>query len=452
MKLSSVPTASAPRYRAITRRNVAETALWARMSAGQRRAVEVVSQVLPFRTNEYVLEALVDADRLPEDPMFQLTVPQPGMLSAGDFDTVDGALRAGESSEALAAKVGAIRRKLNPHPAGQMSLNVPRLEGRALEGMQHKYAQTLLYFPRQGQTCHAYCTFCFRWAQFVGMEGLKFAARESSDLVRYLGAHPEISDLLITGGDPLVMRTPLLERHLAPVLEADLPGLQNIRFGTKSVAYWPHRFVSDPDADDLLRLFERIIAQGRHVAVMAHYNHPVELSTPIAREAVRRIRNTGAQIRMQSPLIRRVNDDPALWSELWRTGVGLGMVPYYMFVERDTGPRGYFELPLIRAWEIFGEAYAGVSGLARTVRGPSMSATPGKVLIDGVATVAGRRVFCLQLLQAREGGAVRRPFFARFDPQATWFDQLEPAFAEDAEFFARLEAHSAGAPRRLALV
>jgi L-lysine 2,3-aminomutase len=183
---------------------------------------------------------------------------------------------------------------------------------------------------------------------------------------------------------------------------------------------------------------------------MGHYNHPRELSTPVAQAAVRRIRSTGAQVRMQSPLIRRVNDDANAWAELWRTGVNHGAIPYYMFVERDTGPQQYFEVPLVRAWEIFRDAYQQVSGLARTVRGPSMSAFPGKVLVDGVAQVAGERVLALQLLQARNAEWVRQPFFARYDPRATWLDQLEPAFGESRFFFER-----EGTPvsvRRLAVV
>ena len=81
---------------------------------------------------------------------------------------------------------------------------------------------------------------------------------------------------------------------------------------------------------------------------------------------------------MQAPLIRHVNDDADAWATLWQNGVRHGLVPYYMFVERDTGARNYFEVPLVRAYQIFKDAYSKVSGLSRSVRGPSMSAFPGK--------------------------------------------------------------------------
>jgi hypothetical protein len=111
------------------------------------------------------------------------------------------------------------------------------------------------------------------------------------------------------------------------------------------------------------------------------------------------------------------------------------MVPYYMFVSRDTGPKGYFEVPLAESLRIFREAYSQVSGLARTVRGPVMSATPGKVLINGVAKIHNERVFVLSFLQGRDPGWVGRPFFARYDPEAAWLFDLEPAFGAASKFF-----------------
>ena len=156
----------------------------------------------------------------------------------------------------------------------------------------------------------------------------------------------------------MIMRTTVLRRYIEPLLVPELEHVQNIRIGTKALAYWPQRFVSDRDADDCLQLFEQVADAGRHLAVMGHYSHPVELDSSMATEAVRRIRMTGAQIRMQGPLIRHVNDQPSAWASLWTKGVGQGLIPYYMFVERDTGARNYFEVPLVRAYQIFKEAYS----------------------------------------------------------------------------------------------
>ncbi|MEM6290316.1 MAG: lysine 2,3-aminomutase [Myxococcota bacterium] len=444
-------TTEAPRFRALTQKNIQKMPQWDKLAPEIREAIDVVSSVLPFRTNAYVMDELIDWDKVPDDPMYQLTFVQKGMLADADYDKLAQMLRAGAPKSEVTSVANAIRRRLNPHPAGQMTHNVPHLDGRPLPGLQHKYAETVLLFPSQGQTCHAYCTFCFRWAQFVGLSDLKFQVQETTDLQDYLRAHKEVSDVLITGGDPMTMRTKTVSAYIEPLLHPDFDHIRSIRIGTKAVAYWPHRFVSDKDADDLMRLFEKVTAAGKHLAIMGHYNHPRELSTEVAQQAVRRIRSTGANVRMQSPLIRHVNDDPNAWADLWRTGVNLGAIPYYMFVERDTGPKAYFEVPLVRAWEIFHEAYTQVSGLARTVRGPSMSAFPGKVMVDGVAEVAGEKVFCLQFLQGRNADWVRRPFFAKYDPEATWLSQLKPAFGAE-RFFFEDELDAPAAKRHLSVV
>ena len=427
------------RYRPITQQNMARQPFWARLSRDQREALAVVSRVLPFRTNGYVVDELIDWDRVPDDPMFQLTFVQRDMLAAESYQALRERLHQGAPEAEVAALVDRIRRGLKPHPGGQVTHNVPSLDGRPLPGLQHKYDQTVLFFPAPGQTCHAYCTYCFRWAQFVDLPDLKFSARETDDLVAYLEVHREVSDVLITGGDPLIMKASTLRRYLEPLLSDRLSHVRNIRIGTKALSYWPQRLVSDPDADELLRLFEQVVASGRQLALMLHYSHPVELRPSVARQALARARATGAELRFQAPLVRHVNDRAETWAELLDTVVPLGVVPYYMFVERDTGPRNYFEVPLVRAHEIFRDAYRQVSGLARTIRGPSMSAFPGKVRVLGVTEIGApgeeEPCFVLDFLQARSSDWVRRPFFARFDPQATWLDQLRPARGEARFFF-----------------
>ncbi len=408
------------------------------LSQQRRFAIKVVAKVLPFRVNQYLIDELIDWDNIPDDPMFQMTFPQPGMLSEDQFNLIANMILSGAGNERIRQAARRIQAQLNPHPGGQQELNVPRLNGEPLSGIQHKYRETVLFFPRQGQTCHTYCTFCFRWPQFVGVENLQFAATLPRKLHRYLLAHEEVSDLLITGGDPLVMRTQLLAAIVEPLLTPRFSHVQNIRIGTKTLSYWPHRFVSDRDADDLLQLLEKMVQSGKHVALMAHVNHWRELDTPIAREAIGRLRNTGTVIRTQAPLLAHINDNPKIWERMWRQQVRLGMVPYYMFIERHTGPVHYFEVPLARGWKIYRQAINRLSGLSRTARGPSMSAAPGKVEIQGVAKICGRKVFVLRFIQSRCPEWVQRPFFARYDPQATWLDQLRPAF-NSREFFYEAE-------------
>lgn len=424
-------------YRAITRTNIERFPEWTWLPDELREVVRVVGRVLPFRTNPFVTRRLIDWERIPEDPIYQLTFPQRGMLTEEEYASIEELIDDEASADLLDRTVRRIHGRLNPHPAGQVSHNVPILHGHPLEGVQHKYPETVLFFPAQGQTCHAYCSYCFRWPQFLQRPGLRFRARSPQPLIRYLKLQPEVTDLLLTGGDPLVMKTALIERYLAPILDADIDHLRNIRIGTKALSYWPYRFLADPDADDLLRLFERVVESGRSLALMAHICHDRELEPEVVRRAIRRVRSAGVEIRLQAPLIRHVNDSPEVWSGIWRRAVQLGMIPYYMFVERNTGAQEYFAVSLHRAQQIYHEAIRQVSGLARTARGPSMSAFPGKVQILGTAQIGVERVFVLQFLQAREPSWVGRPFFARYDPEARWLDDLKPAFGQRRFFFER---------------
>ncbi|HAR61638.1 MAG TPA: lysine 2,3-aminomutase [Alcanivorax sp.] len=420
------------RFKVFTARQLDKIEQLQRLDDDARFAMRVVANVLPFRVNEYVIEELIDWDKVPDDPIYQLTFPQKGMLAPEHFDKVADAMRGGDKAE-IDAAVAEVREALNPHPAGQMEHNIPEVDGEKIEGIQHKYNETVLFFPSQGQVCHSYCTFCFRWAQFIGDNDLKIATKEAGQLKRYVQAHPEITDILITGGDPLVMKTKNLRAHIEPLLE--LEQIRTIRIGSKALTFWPQRVISDKDADDLLDLFREVQAAGKHLALMAHYNHWRELEPAIAREAIARVRETGAQIRAQGPLLAHINDNADDWARLWQTQVELGIVPYYMFVERDTGARRYFEVPLARAWNIYRDAMKQVSGLARTARGPSMSSHPGKVEIQGVTEVAGEKVFVLRLIQGRNPDWVQRPFFAKYNEDATWLNHLEPAFGEDKFFF-----------------
>lgn len=405
------------------------------LSKEQKFELKVVSSVLPFRVNNYVLENLIDWSKIPADPIYQLTFMQREMLSEDQFNLMADALLCDSTNDEITNIANEIRMELNPHPGGQMTLNIPKLDEKRVAGIQHKYRETVLLFPSSGQTCHSYCTFCFRWAQFVGMTDLKFATEESGRFQEYLANQKDVTDILITGGDPMIMSANNLAVYIEPLLKPEFDHISNIRIGTKSVAYWPYRFISDKDADDILRLFEKVIDAGKHLSIMGHYNHWQELSTEAAQTAIKKIRNTGAQIRTQSPLVKHVNDDPAVWARLWKEQVKHGAIPYYFFIERNTGAKEYFSIPLTRAFKIYSEAYKQVSGLCRTVKGPSMSTLPGKVTVEGITHINGEKVFVLNFLQARNPEWVKNPFFAEYSSTANWLNGLTPAFDEEKFFY-----------------
>lgn len=429
------------KYRSYTLSNFRQIPQMEKLKEKEKFVIEVIGTVLPFKVSNYIIDELIDWENFATDPFFILNFPQKGMLSEDHFQKISLLLRNNTDKATLKKAVDDIRLQLNPNPAGQES-NVPELNGQRLNGIQHKYRETMLFFPSQGQTCHAYCTFCFRWPQFA-LNSFKFAMKEADLMIQYLKAHPEITDVLFTGGDPSVMKTKFFEHYFNAILDADLPHIQTIRIGTKALSYWPYRFTTDDDAEDLMKLFKKVNERGISISLMAHFNHPRAMETQAVKDAIKNLQKAGVQIRSQSPLLNHINNDPSVWATMWREQVNLGIIPYYMFVARNTGAQDYFAVPLADAWKIYQKAYQKVSGICRTVRGPSMSCAPGKIQILGTQKIHGEHVFVLTFLQGRNPDWVGRPFFAKYNPKAIWLDDLEPAFGQDEFFFenANLKLH-----------
>jgi len=390
--------------------------------------IKLAGLVFPFKASPYFVDELIDWDceNVKEDPFYKLVFPTLDMLISKHREML---VKAHEEEDPanLIKVVADIREDLNPHPAGQKELNAPKEE--TLTGVQHKYSETVLVFPAAAQTCHAYCTYCFRWAQFIGDDELRFAQKEANSLYEYLAQHKEVSDMLMTGGDPMIMKTKSLAQYLEPLCDPDfLPHIKNLRIGTRSLSFWPQRYTTDADADELIELLRRVREEGgRHVAIMAHLGHDRELSTQKFKEAVDRIQTEAfATIRSQSPIMRGINDDAEVWANKWRKEVQMGIIPYYMFMARDTGAQHYFDVPMVKAQRLYSDALRNCSGLIRTARGPSMSCTPGKVEVTGVEEIMGHKAFVLRFLQCRDESWIGRPFFAKYDEKAVWFDDLEP--------------------------
>jgi L-lysine 2,3-aminomutase len=415
--------------------NFREIPQLAKLSKKQKYEIEVASKVIPFKTNNYVVNNLIRWSNYKNDPLFLLNFPTRDLLSNENFEKIDFLIKREADRTELNRTIHEIWLQLNPHPGDQLKYNVPELNKIKLKGIQHKYNETILFFPAQGQTCHAYCTFCFRWPQFTNRPELRFAMNQPDLLIKYLKKNKQITDILITGGDPMIMTAKQLGKYIDAILDADLSHLTTIRIGSKALSYWPYRFISDPDSRDILNIFRKIIKSGRHLAFMANFSHPVELSTEAVRLAIRNIISTGAQIRSQSPILNNINAKADIWNKLWKEQVKLGIIPYYMFMPRDTGAQHYFAVPLVKAWEIFKDAYANTSGLCRTVRGPIMSASPGKIQITGVTEIFDEKLIVLLFLQARDTKWTRKPFLAKYNEKALWLNDLKPAFGKKEFFF-----------------
>lgn len=394
-----------------------------------KRDIEIVAKVIPFKTNNYVVDYLIDWENYENDPMYILNFPNRNMLMQNQFEEVKWGVEKGLSERELYKIINKIRLDLNPHPAQQIT-NVPEYKGEKLNGAQHKYKDIVLFFPTQGQSCHAHCTFCFRWPQFTKELDLQFSMREIDKLIGYIREHEYIHEILFTGGDPMIMSPTTLKSYIQRVLNAKLENLESIRFGTKSLSYWPFTFLPafNEEADEMLDLFKLIVDSGIHLSIMAHFNHHVELDNEVVQEAMHNIRATGAQIRTQAPILNHINNDSRVWTEMWKKQVNLGLVPYYMFVERETGPYKYFQIPLSEAYSIYTEAARNTGSLAKTVTGPVMSAAKGKVQVLGILEnpLNGKKQFMLQYVRHRDYTQTFKPFFMEYNKNATWVDQLKP--------------------------
>lgn len=420
------PESAAPRtversFRAVTTADLDELTARAGIAAEQRLRIRAIAEVLGFGTTGYVVEELIDWADAPDDPIYRLVFPNEDMLPATDVTRIADLLR----RQAPAARVEDAAQRVRTRLATD---DGSRYGQEVLPGVHRIYHDTVVIFPAPEPAGNAFGATCLTGEFLAGGPGRAVAADDVHRLADYLIAHPEVTGVQLAGSDPLAMGAPALRRLVEPLLA--LEQLESIQIDSSALACWPYRFLTDPDADDTLWLFEQITASGKALTLMASFSHPRELRPTPVGEAVGRIRGTGTVIRTRGPLIGSVNDSADIWASMWRTQIRMGMVPFTMTIERLTGTGEHIRVPLARAHEIFTRAYASVAGLGRTVRGPAMPVGPGTVCVDGIADIGAQKVFVLRFTHARDLNLIGEPFFATFDPSAAWLTKLKPAFSD----------------------
>ena len=306
------------------------------LTEAERRRLEPVAERYVFRLNSYY-ESLINWDD-PNDPLRRLVVPLENELN--DWGQLDA------SHEADYTQV---------------------------RGCQHKYTDTALLLVNE--VCGAYCRYCFRKRLF--MNDNDDAAVDYTPGLAYIAEHEEITNVLITGGDPLIMST----RRLASIISdvAAIPHVSIVRIGSKIPAFNPYRILDDPT---LLNLIEETWAGGTQVYIMNHFDHPREL-TKEARQALRLLKLSGAMTVNQCPIVRGVNDHPHTFRSLFRELSFIGCPQYYVFQGRPTAGNEPYEVPMVEGYRIFLEANRHVSGLAKRARF-AMSHRTGKIEIVGI--------------------------------------------------------------------
>jgi KamA family protein len=343
------------------------------LNAEQRSELSEVTERFIFRSNDYY-QSLIDWSD-PADPIRRIIVPFKGEIE--DWGKLD-------ASDEERYTV--------------------------LPGLQHKYKDTALLLVND--VCGAYCRFCFRKRLF--MEDNDEVVRDISGGIQYIREHAEVTNVLLTGGDPLVLPTHRLEVIVKQAVEID--HVRIIRIGTKMPAFNPARILNDPS---LLEMIERYSTAEKKIYIMAHFNHSKEL-TSAAIEGVRMLQKAGAATVNQTPLIRGVNDDPAVLSDLFNNLSFIGVAPYYVFQCRPTLGNKPYTVPVEESYEIFLQAQSQCSGLAKRARFV-MSHSTGKIEVVGKT----EEHILLRYHQASNPLDQARVLVLKHNPAACWLDDYE---------------------------
>jgi lysine 2,3-aminomutase len=341
------------------------------LTEDEKASMKQVTEKFVFRLNDYYLQ-LIDWSN-PNDPIRRLVIPNSNELREyGRWDASD------EDTNYV------------------------------VKGCQHKYKTTALLLV--SEVCGAYCRFCFRKRLF--RTDVQEAMPEIQEGIDYIARTPEINNVLLTGGDPLILAT----RKLRNIIEAlrSIEHVKIIRIGSKLPVFNPMRIYEDQELLDLIRTYS---TEEKRIYIMAHVNHPKEITSE-ARKCFKALYDAGAIVVNQSPVLRGINDDPVVLGELLDKLSWAGVTPYYFFVNRPVAGNSGFVLTLEEVYRIVEEAKSRTSGLGKRVR-LCMSHTSGKVEI--LAIENGKAY--LKYHQSRDG-EYGKLMILDCPKEATWFDEL----------------------------
>ncbi len=307
------------------------------LSRAQRDELREVAARFAFRSNDYYL-SLINWDD-PDDPIRRIVIPDAAEMELWG----------------------------RPDPSDEQAYTI-------MPGLEHKYDSTALLLI--SNVCDGICRYCFRKRVFT--EAHKECVEDIPAAIEYIRKHPQISNVLLTGGDPLTLPTEKLADIVSQLRKIE--HVQIIRIGTKVPVFNPFRISRDPQ---LLQMIDTFSTPSRKIYIMTHFSHPREF-TAAAADAIFMLHRAGAVIANQCPLIRGVNDKPEVLAELFRTAAAHGVPPYYLFQCRPAlGNRGY-TVPIEEGYSIFELAKSLVSGLAKRAKFV-MSHSSGKIEIVGKA-------------------------------------------------------------------
>ena len=336
----------------------------------EREILTSVAEKFDFRCNEYYM-SLIDWDD-PHDPIRRAIIPSIDELD--DWGRLD--------------------------PSDEHTYSV-------MPGLEHKYNSTVLILV--SNVCEGICRYCFRKRLFISPQ--REYMRDLPNAVKYIEEHPEITNVLLTGGDPLILKPSRLEEIISRLMSIE--HIHIVRIGTKMPAFNPYRIINEPE---LINIIKKYSSGRQKIYIMTHFVHPREL-TDAAVQAIEMLQKAGAIITNQMPLIKGVNDDPEILAELLAKLSFVGAVPYYIFQCRPAIGNRAYTIPIEEGYEIIEQAKSIVSGLAKRVR-YVMSHSSGKIEIIGKTDEC---IFFKYHRAADDLESSRFLVLAR-NPEACWLD------------------------------
>ena len=348
------------------------------LSQDEKAGLKEVTDKFAFRSNDYYL-SLIDWND-PDDPIRTIIIP--GLQELNEWGRLD--------------------------PSDEKTYSV-------MPGLEHKYNSTALLLV--SNVCEGICRYCFRKRVFINRQSEYL--QDLPGAIQYIKEHHEITNVLLTGGDPLTLNASKLENIIRPLRDIEHVGI--IRIGTKVPAFNPYRIIEQPA---LLDLIEKYSTDQKKIYIITHFLHPREL-TDEAMKAVSLLQNAGAVIANQTPLIKGANDDPEVLAELLAKLSFIGAAPYYIFQCRPALGNRPFTVPIEQGYEIVEQAKARVSGLAKRVRFV-MSHSTGKIEIIGKTQ---ERVYFKYHRAADDADSGRFLVFES-NPDAYWLDDYAEMIME----------------------
>jgi len=343
------------------------------LSREEERKLKRITARHPMRVTPYYM-SLIDWND-PNDPIRKMAIPSIEELNLkGSYDT---------SGEA---------------------------ENTKLRGFQHKYAETTLILATS--RCATYCRYCFR-KRLIGLETEEIV-ENFEDAADYIRHHEEINNVLISGGDPLVLPNAIIHRFFSVL--SDISHLDFIRFGSRVPVTCPSRF----EDDELLEMMKKYSESERRVYVVTQFNHPREVTTQSIK-AVDNLIESGVVVNNQTVLLKGVNDNPETLANLQNRLVGIGVNPYYVFQCRSVKRvKHYFQVPLCKGVDIVEKAKARCNGHSKRFK-YVMSHKTGKIEILGIAD----NEIYFKYNQAKNRNNLGKIFKRKVDEKAGWLDDFE---------------------------